>query len=40
MSNVESEVGDMTRDGMSMEAFRGITEERSNSSENLGSVNK
>ena len=32
--------GDMTRDGMSMEASRGITEEQSNSSSNLVSVIK
>ena len=40
MSNVTSEVGDMIRDGMSMEASRGITEEQSNSSSNLVSVIK
>ena len=39
MSNVESEVGDMSRDGMSTEASRGITKEQSNSSAHLVSVN-
>ena len=40
MTNVTSEVGDMIRDGMSMEASRGITEEQSKSSSNLVSVIK
>ena len=40
MSNVTSEVGDMIRVGVSMDASRGITEEQSNSSSNIVSVIK